>query len=98
MASNKFVCSRCEFGTKYDYFGDKPKFAGNIMLMEEAYVMKDPFTEDNRCIILGSHCFSCKKSVCVSQDCSLFYSKRFCLLCVEKHLGEFPSEIQMVKT
>ncbi len=35
--------------------------------MEDAYVMKDPFTEENAAVVLGSHCASCEKSVCVSQ-------------------------------
>lgn len=28
------------------------------------------------------------------QECSLFYSKRFCLPCVNENLKAFPSEIQ----
>ena len=30
------------------------------------------------------------------QDCSIFYSKRFCLPCVMDSLEEFPTEIQQV--
>lgn len=28
------------------------------------------------------------------QDCSLFYTKRFCMQCVNKHLDQFPHQIQ----
>lgn len=30
----------------------------------------------------------------LSQDCSLFYSKRVCLPCVQENIGAFPQEIQ----
>ena len=30
------------------------------------------------------------------QNCSLFYTKRFCLPCVQKNITEFPNEIQQV--
>lgn len=35
--------------------------------MEESYVMKDPFTDEQKCIILGSKCAACSQPVCVSQ-------------------------------
>uniref|UniRef100_A0A8D0HKJ3 Cysteine-rich DPF motif domain-containing protein 1 n=1 Tax=Sphenodon punctatus TaxID=8508 RepID=A0A8D0HKJ3_SPHPU len=67
----------------------------SIALLEESYVMKDPFTPDkDKFLILGSQCSLCSKSVCVGTECSLFYSKRFCLPCVRTHLEEFPLEIQ----
>lgn len=31
------------------------------------------------------------------QDCSLFYTRRFCIPCVLKHVKEFPKEIQQVR-
>lgn len=35
-------------------------------LLEESYVMKDPFTPDkDKFLILGSHCSLCRRSVCV---------------------------------
>lgn len=35
-------------------------------LLEECYVMKDPFTPDkDKFLILGSHCSLCNRSVCV---------------------------------
>ncbi|XP_061438452.1 cysteine-rich DPF motif domain-containing protein 1 isoform X5 [Rhineura floridana] len=64
-------------------------------LLEESYVMKDPFTSDkDKFLILGSQCSLCCKRLCVGTDCSLFYTKRFCLPCVNLHLKEFPLEIR----
>lgn len=36
-------------------------------LMEEAYVMKDPFSEERGFITLGSSCNICRAKVCLSQ-------------------------------
>ncbi|XP_057342269.1 cysteine-rich DPF motif domain-containing protein 1 isoform X2 [Manis pentadactyla] len=64
-------------------------------LLEESYVMKDPFTPDkDRFLILGSRCTLCSRLVCVGPECSLFYSKRFCLPCVQEHIDAFPQEIR----
>ncbi|XP_072452698.1 cysteine-rich DPF motif domain-containing protein 1 isoform X1 [Notamacropus eugenii] len=67
----------------------------NRWLLEECYVLKDPFTSDkDKFLILGSQCSLCSKLVCVGPECSLFYSKRFCLPCVRENLSAFPQEIQ----
>ncbi|XP_038267974.1 cysteine-rich DPF motif domain-containing protein 1 isoform X1 [Dermochelys coriacea] len=64
-------------------------------LLEESYVMKDPFIPDkDKFLILGSQCSLCNRRVCVGTECSLFYSKRFCLPCVNENLQEFPLEIR----
>ncbi|XP_038049345.1 cysteine-rich DPF motif domain-containing protein 1-like [Patiria miniata] len=89
-----FQCSLCDFKSPYDYFGSKPPFANAVVLLEKAYVLKDPFVPEGRHITVGSHCSVCKRAVCAGQDCSLFYTKRFCLPCVKKHFNEFPQEIQ----
>ena len=34
---------------------------------EDVYVMKDPFTDEKRCMVLGSKCAVCQNDVCVSQ-------------------------------
>ncbi|XP_072452700.1 cysteine-rich DPF motif domain-containing protein 1 isoform X3 [Notamacropus eugenii] len=66
-----------------------------MLLLEECYVLKDPFTSDkDKFLILGSQCSLCSKLVCVGPECSLFYSKRFCLPCVRENLSAFPQEIQ----
>ncbi|NXO38876.1 CDPF1 protein, partial [Locustella ochotensis] len=64
-------------------------------LLEEAYIMKDPFTPDkDKFLVAGSHCSLCSRPVCVGTDCSLFYFKSFCLPCVKENLKAFPLEIQ----
>ncbi|XP_013399603.1 cysteine-rich DPF motif domain-containing protein 1-like [Lingula anatina] len=94
--TSKFLCSKCGFCINYDYFGNKPPGADTLLLLEEAYIMNDPFAENRRgkFIILGSHCSVCSKSVCIAQGCSIFYTKRFCIDCVIKNLSEFPTEVQ----
>ncbi|NWH95737.1 CDPF1 protein, partial [Aegithalos caudatus] len=64
-------------------------------LLEEAYILKDPFTpEKDKFLIAGSHCSLCSRAVCVGTDCSLFYSKCFSLPCVKENLKAFPLGIQ----
>uniref|UniRef100_H0ZNH6 Cysteine-rich DPF motif domain-containing protein 1 n=1 Tax=Taeniopygia guttata TaxID=59729 RepID=H0ZNH6_TAEGU len=65
------------------------------LLLEEACVMKDPFTPDkDKFLIIRSHCSLCSRAVCVGTDCCLFFSKSFCLPCVKENLKAFPFEIQ----
>ncbi|XP_067325033.1 cysteine-rich DPF motif domain-containing protein 1 isoform X2 [Anolis sagrei] len=90
-----FECELCGLTAPYSYFGQKPPNSYSAALLEECYVMTDPFTSDkDKFLILGSQCSLCHKCVCVGTDCSLFYSKRFCLPCVNLHIQEFPSEIK----
>ncbi|XP_029455902.1 cysteine-rich DPF motif domain-containing protein 1 [Rhinatrema bivittatum] len=90
-----FECKLCRLTAPYSYYGQKPPNTHSIFLLEECYVMKDPFTPNkDKFLILGSQCSLCKTLVCVGPDCSLFYSKRFCLPCVNKNIQEFPQEIR----
>ncbi|XP_041457785.1 cysteine-rich DPF motif domain-containing protein 1-like [Lytechinus variegatus] len=89
-----FACSSCQFSSPYDYYGKRPGFLKSIVLLEEAYVMKDPFTPENRHLTIGGHCSECNKPVCVNKDCSIFYTRRFCLDCVLENFQEFPKEVQ----
>ncbi|NWU36228.1 CDPF1 protein, partial [Hylia prasina] len=64
-------------------------------LLEEAYIMKDPFTPDkDKFLIAGSHSSLCSREMCVGTDCGWFYSKHFCLPCVKENLEAFPLETQ----
>ncbi|KAL3851811.1 hypothetical protein ACJMK2_015516 [Sinanodonta woodiana] len=92
--SKEFICSSCNFKTQYHYFGKKPPFVKSLVMMEDAYIMKDPFSSEGGIIPLGSHCTICGKSVCLSLECSIFYTKRFCVHCVKENISEFPLEIQ----
>ncbi|XP_054098338.2 cysteine-rich DPF motif domain-containing protein 1 isoform X2 [Callithrix jacchus] len=85
-----FECELCALTAPYSYVGRKPPNTQSMVLLEESYVMKDPFTsEKGRFLVLGSHC-----SLCGRLECSLFYSKRFCLPCVRENISVFPQEIR----
>lgn len=89
-----FECSSCHFTSPYDYFGKRPGFLKSVVLLEEAFIMKDPFTPENRHLTVGGHCSECKKAVCVKMNCSIFYTRRFCIECVTRHWEEFAQEVQ----
>ncbi|KAJ8269812.1 hypothetical protein COCON_G00124190 [Conger conger] len=66
-----FTCELCELTTPFTYYGQKPPNTRAIVLLEECYVMKDPFSpEKERFLVLGSTCSLCHKAVCVSAVCS----------------------------
>ncbi|XP_023590389.1 cysteine-rich DPF motif domain-containing protein 1 isoform X3 [Trichechus manatus latirostris] len=72
-----------------------PKSLPRAHLLEESYVLKDPFTADrDKFLVLGSRCSVCSRLVCVGPECSLFYTKRFCLPCVWENIDAFPQEIR----
>ncbi|XP_008585221.1 PREDICTED: cysteine-rich DPF motif domain-containing protein 1 [Galeopterus variegatus] len=90
-----FECQLCALTAPYSYVGQKPPDTQSVVLLEESYIMKDPFTSDKgRFLVLGSRCSLCSRLVCVGPECSLFYSKRFCLPCVQKNISAFPQEIR----
>ncbi|XP_058273450.1 cysteine-rich DPF motif domain-containing protein 1 [Hemibagrus wyckioides] len=91
-----FTCELCELSTEYTFYGRKPPNTRAIGFLEDCYGMRDPFTPNkDKFLILGSKCSLCKKTVCVGTDCSIFYTKRFCLPCVRKNLEQFPEQIQI---
>lgn len=85
-----------------DYFGKNPPFTKNLQLLEDSFIMKDPFTAPpsrhgkrsftEYFIVIGSHCAMCKSVVC--RDCSLFYKSTFCYACAQSQIHQFPLEIQ----
>jgi hypothetical protein len=74
-----------------------------IDLLEKVYLLRDPFVavkeadkEDQSKIsslIIGATCSVCSCAICVHVDCSLFYTRRFCLRCVARYREEFPREV-----
>lgn len=74
-----------------------------VDLIEKVYLLRDPFVavkdKDKlhptkiSSLIIGSTCSVCSRTVCLHSDCSLFYTRRFCLKCVAKYRDEFPREI-----
>lgn len=90
-----FKCQLCALTAPYSYQGRQPPDSQSVVLLEESYVMRDPFTPDKgRFLVVGSRCSMCGRLVCVGPECSLFYSKRFCLPCVQDNVDAFPQEIQ----
>ncbi|KAL5463517.1 hypothetical protein EMCRGX_G032417 [Ephydatia muelleri] len=89
-----FTCNKCGLSTSFYYFGRNWPFSKSLITLEDAYIARDPFSSDPTPLILGSHCVSCNSSVCVSPSCSVFYTKRFCVDCVQENWEEFPTEIQ----
>uniref|UniRef100_A0A8C5VCA0 Cysteine-rich DPF motif domain-containing protein 1 n=1 Tax=Microcebus murinus TaxID=30608 RepID=A0A8C5VCA0_MICMU len=78
-----FECELCALTAPYSYVGQKPPNTQSVVLLEESYVMKDPFTSDkDRFLVLGSRCSLCSRLVCVGQveghprrrDCSFLSS------------------------
>ncbi|XP_052604523.1 cysteine-rich DPF motif domain-containing protein 1 [Peromyscus californicus insignis] len=90
-----FECQLCALTAPYSYVGQKPPDTQAVVLLEESYIMKDPFSSDKaRFLVLGARCSVCGRLVCVGPDCSLFYSKRVCLPCVQENISAFPQEIR----
>lgn len=93
--SKYFECNECQTKYKYD---DMSKFKGkkaNLHLLEGVYYMKDPFEPVHDIpLILGGVCSVCSSTVCVSQKCSVFYTKRFCKQCFKRDVDHFPEEVK----
>uniref|UniRef100_A0A3Q2P5Z5 Cysteine-rich DPF motif domain-containing protein 1 n=1 Tax=Fundulus heteroclitus TaxID=8078 RepID=A0A3Q2P5Z5_FUNHE len=63
---NTFSCQLCGLSTSFTYYGQKPPNTRAIVLLEECFVTKDPFSPDKeKFLVLGSTCSLCGKCVCV---------------------------------
>lgn len=95
-----FKCAICNINEKAQYKGTNPPFSRNIVLKYPSYVMKDPFSPPGKgdILVLGADCATCNRTVCVNKECSLFYSKTFCLDCVCSSIDKFPKEIKTKMT
>ncbi|NXF17822.1 CDPF1 protein, partial [Rhodinocichla rosea] len=95
QTAGEFRCELCELSALYTYYRQMSPNSHSIVLLEEAYVMRDPFTPDKgKFLIIRSHCSLCSRAVCVGTNCRLFCSKSFCLPCEKEDLKAFPLEIQ----
>ena len=80
------------------YYGTSPPFVKkSLEFSEPSYIMLDPFSpynpkKANKFLVLGSDCSICRATVCV--DCSIFFTKTFCVECAQYNINEFPSDIQ----
>jgi len=88
-----FTCQLCALTAPYSYVGQKPPDTHSVILLEESYVMKDPFTSDkDKFLVLGSKCSLCSRLVCVGPVGMQFILLQEVLppLCPGKH-GCLPS-------
>lgn len=94
-----FACRSCTMSETVQYKGTCPPFATNIKLLEDSYVMRDPFQLKGRSkpeafIVIGADCCICDKPVCKDVACSFFYAKTFCTKCAEENIHRLPKEVQ----
>ncbi|XP_058661197.1 cysteine-rich DPF motif domain-containing protein 1 [Ammospiza caudacuta] len=95
QTAGEFRYELCELSALYTNYGQMSPNSHSIVLLQEACVMRDPFTPGkDKFLIIRSHCSLCSRAVCVGTNCSLFYSKSFCLPCMKENLKAFPLEIQ----
>uniref|UniRef100_A0A8V0ZYM6 Cysteine-rich DPF motif domain-containing protein 1 n=1 Tax=Gallus gallus TaxID=9031 RepID=A0A8V0ZYM6_CHICK len=67
--TGEFKCQLCGLTAPYTYYGQKPPNTHSIVILEDSYVMKDPFTPDKeKFLILGSLCSLCRRTVCVGAN------------------------------
>ena len=94
----QFQCSLCNLCEMCHYFGSSPPFVRNSLeFSEDCYVMLDPFSayhpkKANSFIVLGAECSACNRTVCV--ECSIYFTKRFCIKCAQYDINEFPQDVQ----
>ena len=90
----QFTCALCNWSERYHGKGTSVPFARGVVFHEEAYVMRDPFVPygQNLYVFLGAACSVCNRTCC--QQCSLYYSKRFCNKCAQENVDHFPVEVQ----
>jgi len=95
-ATKVFICSTCNLTEEYQYFGKKPPESNYLNLLQDSYVMQDPFShpKEKRMLLLGSNCSLCMKPVCSSSECSVFYNLRYCQQCAAQNLQLFPRQLQ----
>lgn len=88
-----FVCALCGMREKYHLECEHIKHL-ELRFLEKVYFIKDGTGEDLGGFAVGSDCSECHRPVCHSSECSIFYSRRFCKDCFERHSPEFPAQIR----
>lgn len=91
-----FECSGCKFRTVYEYHGREPPHFKGYKLLEDAYVIENPFIppKQNNFIVIGSQCTKCNKTVCKDDSCSFYYDGTFCFECAKQESPNFPSSVR----
>lgn len=98
-----FYCKECSMSELVHYYGKKPPFVKNVEFLEEVFIMRNPFkmppsrhfnssSFTEHFLVIGSKCNLCGLDFC--KECSIYYSKTFCVRCAHKHVSQFPLEIQ----
>lgn len=91
-----FHCYNCQLKEKYEYFGSNPPFFKKYLLLEDAFVIEDPFLppKQGEILILGAHCIKCRNSVCKDTNCSMYYEGTYCIKCAKLNIKSFPLSVQ----
>ncbi|KAL1513609.1 hypothetical protein ABEB36_003000 [Hypothenemus hampei] len=91
-----FECTLCGLKERYEYFGKEPPFQKSFILLEDCYVIEDPFLppKQGHSLILGSNCNSCTKPICKDGNCSVYYNGSFCIKCAKISINKFPNAVQ----
>lgn len=91
-----FQCANCPLREKYEYFGKWPPFLKKFVLLEDSYVIEDPFepAKQGEILVLGAHCIKCNNSVCKDTNCSMYYEGTYCIKCAKRHVATFPDNVR----
>ncbi|XP_012511030.1 PREDICTED: cysteine-rich DPF motif domain-containing protein 1 [Propithecus coquereli] len=82
-----FECELCALTAPYSYVGQKPPNTQSVVPIPAQAL--DASEKLHRVPRVPASFLSP-----FFQECSLFYSKRFCLPCVQKNISAFPQEIR----
>ncbi|XP_019848845.1 PREDICTED: cysteine-rich DPF motif domain-containing protein 1-like [Amphimedon queenslandica] len=92
--TGSFRCERCGFTSLVYSFSKSCPFSSGLVFSEDCFIGRDPFSEKHKPLVLGSRCAACHRAICVSQDCSIFYTRRYCKDCFDNNRSRFPLELQ----
>ncbi|XP_054083687.1 cysteine-rich DPF motif domain-containing protein 1 [Zeugodacus cucurbitae] len=98
----KFQCTVCNMLEMVHYYGKSPPFVYGLKLLEDSFVLRDPFQpppmrwkpKAEYFVIMGAKCTVCENVVCKGAECSFYYTSSYCLACAKKHINRFPIEAQ----
>ncbi|CAH0550220.1 unnamed protein product [Brassicogethes aeneus] len=91
-----FHCALCGLHEKFEYFGVDPPFVKKYKLLEDTYLVEDPFLppKQGEMLQLGAHCTKCKKCVCKDPSCSFYYEGTYCIICAKENMKMFPDVVK----
>ncbi|CAD6994960.1 unnamed protein product [Ceratitis capitata] len=97
-----FQCGICDMTESVHYYGKRPPFLYGLQLLEDSFVMRDPFQppplrwkpKSEYFVVIGAKCSVCQKIVCKGTECSFYYTCTYCLNCAKNCLDVAPTEVQ----